>query len=75
MNSLCPTSQSDLTGAMCRGRMPFHRLEAPQSNLPERSPEVAARHLFGRTYDLSKGLLVILFARFTLSKPMLKYLL
>ncbi|CAN6871968.1 unnamed protein product [Brassica oleracea] len=124
MNSLCPTSQSDLARATTRGRSPFtlqsdllerHGEVAPaserphhsdtqrslglgrfesdekagsnipqrlpevapstQSDLPERRAEVAVRRLFGRTYDLSRAFWSFCYARFTLSKPMFKYLL
>ncbi|KAF2589725.1 hypothetical protein F2Q70_00037957 [Brassica cretica] len=64
MNSLCPTSQSDLTRATSRGRSPFHHFGVTRSDLPERRhevapgktsrerrAEVAALQLFGRTYD------------------------
>ncbi|KAF2545188.1 hypothetical protein F2Q70_00022057 [Brassica cretica] len=140
MNSLCPTSQSNLTRATTRGRLPFtlrsdltrarprgrspftlrsdflerqgevapaperphhsdtqrslglcqfdsdeqagsdvpQRLPevalSTQSDLPERGAEVAARRLFGRTYDLSRAFWSFCYARFTLSKPMFKYL-
>ncbi|KAF3554235.1 hypothetical protein F2Q69_00010975 [Brassica cretica] len=91
--SLCPTSQSDLTGVTPRSRSPFFVLrykrwiwsdlpERPpqvtpeaRSDVLERPPEVAARRLFGRTYDLSRAFWSFRYVHFTLSKPMFKYLL
>ena len=46
-----------------------------QSDLSERRAEVAPCHLFARTYDLSRVFWSFYYARFTLPKPMFKYLL
>ncbi|KAF2538994.1 hypothetical protein F2Q68_00020706 [Brassica cretica] len=41
-----------------------------RSDVLVRLPEVAARRLFGRTYDLSRAFWSFCYACFTLSKPM-----
>ncbi|KAF2591603.1 hypothetical protein F2Q70_00038233 [Brassica cretica] len=56
MNSLCPTSQSDLTRATSRGCSSFHRFGVTRSDLPERRHEVAQAPERGRHSDTPRSL-------------------
>ena len=79
-------AESDVTGATQRGRSrratrsdvsqrPLQVAPEAWSDLSERLLEVAARLLFARIHFYSRAFWSFHYARFTLSKPMFKYLL
>ncbi|KAF2538543.1 hypothetical protein F2Q68_00021734 [Brassica cretica] len=71
---LCRFESNEQAGSDVPQRLP-EVAPSTQSDLLERRAEVAPRLLFGRTYDLSRAFRSFCYARFTLSKPMFKYLL